>query len=172
MIQHVARVLIGCAIFSALLLDLQLTLLGLRQVCRLAKAHFSTETIIVNLVFEGHTVVAAEAGYDPSGGDPTLDEPVRVLPDLDISLCAHGMLRVAKPGKPREAFVVPDLSKDWRFKHNASHARSRELAAFADSVILIAQPQAIEEGGGLAFYASSNINSELNVIPCAFEARS
>jgi len=56
--------------------------------------------------------------------DPTLDSPVRPLPDLDISLCAHGILKMPEEGKPREAFVVPDLSKDWRFKNNVRQPRN------------------------------------------------
>ncbi|ORY76868.1 hypothetical protein BCR35DRAFT_353249 [Leucosporidium creatinivorum] len=107
------------------------------RICRLAKQHFQTSTIIITLVFEGRSVVAAEAGFDSSGIDPSLDSPVRPLPDLDISLCAHGILKVPKEGEPKEAFVVPDLSKDWRFKNN---------------------PQSLAQGGSLAFYAASTIN--------------
>lgn len=63
-------------------------------------------------------MVAAESAYDPSGRDPSLSEPVRVLPDLPISLCTHGILR--RKNDPADLFIVPDVTKDWRFAKNVS----------------------------------------------------
>lgn len=52
---------------------------------------------------------------------------MRPLPDLNISLCGHGMLKTTEPDQPREAFVVPDLSRDWRYKNNVSSRREYEV---------------------------------------------
>ncbi|KDE06838.1 hypothetical protein MVLG_02874 [Microbotryum lychnidis-dioicae p1A1 Lamole] len=101
------------------------------RICRIAKAYFNTHTIVITLVFEGHTVFAAEAGFDPDG-DPSLETPVRKMP-IDTSLCTHNLARI----KDREVMIVPDLSKDWRFRNN---------------------PQSIASGGRLAFYAGAAIH--------------
>ncbi|KAK4048169.1 hypothetical protein OIO90_005933 [Microbotryomycetes sp. JL221] len=110
---------------------------SINRICRLAKNRFKSNTIIITLVHRDHSVLAAEAGFDSSGVDPGPEDPVRVLHDLNMSLCTHGILRTKRPTTPQDAFVVPDLTKDWRFAHN---------------------PQSILEGGSLGFYASASIH--------------
>lgn len=46
--------------------------------------------------------------------DPSPDVPPREL-EMDTALCPHGMTL-----GPRETFIIPDASKDWRFARNAS----------------------------------------------------
>lgn len=126
---------------------------NISRICSLARMHFKSATVvrraqsrahaleltrlplqIITLVFESHSVVAAEAGFDPSGKDPALSEPVRVLPELPMSVCAHGILRPKNDAN--DLFVVKDLSQDWRFANN---------------------PQSLASGGSLGSYISANI---------------
>ncbi|KAK4046701.1 hypothetical protein OIV83_005904 [Microbotryomycetes sp. JL201] len=110
---------------------------SINRICRMAKNRFKSNTIIITLVHRDHSVLAAEAGFSNGPVDTSADPNVRVLPQLSTSLCTHGMLRLKKPTGPQDAFVVPDLTKDWRFAHN---------------------PQSPLEGGSLAFYAAAPIH--------------
>ncbi|KAM0790161.1 hypothetical protein ACM66B_005480 [Microbotryomycetes sp. NB124-2] len=110
---------------------------SINRICRMAKNRFRSNTIIITLVHRDHSVLAAEAGFDNGPNEASNDTNVRVLPQLNTSLCTHGMLRLKKPTGPQDTFVVPDLTKDWRFAHN---------------------PQSPLEGGSLAFYAAAPIH--------------
>ncbi len=105
---------------------------SINRICALAKAYFKTDVVIITLVFNDKQVLAAESGWVEV--DPSLDEPLREIA-LTPSLCTHAMLRTEP--EENEVFLVPDASKDWRFKEN---------------------PQTVKHGGGLAFYAAASIH--------------
>lgn len=90
-----------------------------------------------------------------------MDTPVRESP-LSTSLCAHAITRLDK----ESTFIVPNIADDWRFKNNVRRPSKAIVAcsivASRRNVKLIchfhSQPQAIANGGALAFYASANIH--------------
>ncbi|GAA5982878.1 hypothetical protein JCM5350_001537 [Sporobolomyces pararoseus] len=102
------------------------------RICRIAKAHFKTKTVIITLVLEDRQVLVAETGWIPGAPDPPPEAPPRIT-SLTPSLCRHAMTRVGAA----EPFIVPDASRDFRFEKN---------------------PYNTTQGGTLAFYASANIS--------------
>ncbi|GAA6026286.1 hypothetical protein JCM11491_006615 [Sporobolomyces phaffii] len=101
------------------------------RICRIAKAHFKTNTVIITLVLEDYQVLVAETGWQPGHVDPPPEAAPRQV-SLEPSLCCHAITRVDSS----EPFIVPDASRDFRFEKN---------------------PNTTSQGGTLAFYASSNI---------------
>ncbi|GAA5886580.1 hypothetical protein JCM16303_006618 [Sporobolomyces ruberrimus] len=101
------------------------------RICRVAKAHFKTNTVIITLVLEDYQVLVAETGWIPGEDDPSPDAPPRATP-LERSFCSHAVTRV----NASEPFIVPDATQDFRFAQN---------------------PYSTSQGGSLAFYASANI---------------
>ncbi|GAA6059846.1 hypothetical protein JCM10212_003758 [Sporobolomyces blumeae] len=102
------------------------------RICRIAKAHFKTKTVIITLVLEDKQVLVAETGWVPGQPDPGPNDPPRETP-LTPSFCKHAITR----RKAKEPFIVFDASRDFRFKKN---------------------PYNVTQGGTLAFYASANVN--------------
>ena len=118
---------------------------SMNRICSLAKAFFKTNVVIITLLFDDKQILAAESGWVEV--NPALDEPLREI-DLTPSLCTHAMLRT-DPDE-NEVFLVPDASKDWRFKEN---------------------PQTLKHGGGLAFYAAASISLPTGGPPVPGESR-
>ncbi|KAI5476549.1 sensor histidine kinase/response regulator [Pseudohyphozyma bogoriensis] len=100
------------------------------RICRAARRYFQCPILVISLVFKGTLVLASESGW--ATPDPGPDEPLTPVAYL-TSLCPHALTQT----DPKATFVVPDASKDWRFRKN---------------------PNALAEGGGLGFYASVGVH--------------
>lgn len=99
------------------------------RICRIVKAYFKTNTVVLSLILEEHSILASEVGWGPE--EPPADTAPREV-SLNDSFCSHA---VTKP-TGSDCFVVPNASEDWRFKNNPS----------------------VRDNGPLQFYASANIN--------------
>lgn len=95
------------------------------RVCRIVKSHFKTPTVVLSLILQDHSVLAAEVTCEP----PNDAAPREV--GLNDSLCSHA---VSKPAGS-ECFVVPNASADWRFANNPSVRENGPLQFYASANI-------------------------------------
>ncbi|GAO50031.1 hypothetical protein G7K_4166-t1 [Saitoella complicata NRRL Y-17804] len=93
--------------------------LGLDKFSRLARILLDCDFAFIQFMDEKYQVTASEASPEAQGWIPRMNITPRA-----VSICSHTLLRKERD----KLFVIPDLSKDWRFKNRswvtgAPHAR-------------------------------------------------
>ncbi|ORY90859.1 hypothetical protein BCR35DRAFT_299466 [Leucosporidium creatinivorum] len=102
------------------------------RVVDLASSVFKVPIVVISLVQEDQELFVSTLGWDKDERDEGFP---RIAIPLDAALCPHRMVVLEDDTTQSSCLILPNASKDWRFKHNPY----------------------VRDGGPITFFASTNI---------------